>query len=142
MLRSNLQHFRAFLDIARDSMRHGCNLKLLGLAGMRKFGGALLTGLLLTVPATAQFQLDMQAEEIRRAEVRPAVIDLAVGEAGLTLPRLCDDEHGSLFISGRTPLLETSMNFTVMARVKRTPGGTVVITSEVGTDASVDAREN
>ena len=92
-------------------------------------------------PAAAQFVADVPADEIRRTEQRPAVMDMAVGEVGLTLPRLCLDDN-AVYISGRTPLLEKAMDFTVMVRVRREPGGKASLTSEVGKDSTVTAREN
>lgn len=91
---------------------------------------------LFSIPAAAQFQVDVPPEEMRRLMKSPAIGDLAVGEVGLTAyPRFCTSDDG-VRIYSRHGLLEESSDYGITYRVRREPGGMVSLTSVVGAKSS------
>lgn len=94
---------------------------------------ALVAG--LTAPAAAQFSVDVTADEMRRINATPAVVDLAVGEVGLVeYPAFCVD-GGKLQLYARTALAEDLSEYGVGYRAKRESGGAVALETVIGAKA-------
>lgn len=96
---------------------------------------------LFTLPSAAQFQVDVSPEEMRLLMKSPAIIDLAVGEVGLTAyPRFCTTDDGVMIYS-RHGLLEETSEYGITYRVRREPGRMVSLTSVVGAKSSSKPEE-
>jgi hypothetical protein len=95
-------------------------------------GRVLLTVVLfasLTGAACAggtSFKMDMSAAQIRKATSTPAVVDLAVGEAGTVQYLSFCSSNGSLFIAGASPLTTEKNDFNPSYLVEHDAAGYAV----------------
>lgn len=73
----------------------------------------------------AEFQMDKTGPEIRAAIKKPAIVDLAVGEAGIKNQPLFCVQDGKLFIVADLPLDDKKREYGVSFKVKRLPNESV-----------------
>jgi hypothetical protein len=93
------------------------------------------------LPVAAQFQADIGPEQMRQMMKAPAVLDLAVGEVGImNFPRFCI-EGTSVMVYARHGLGVQLSDYGVSFKVRREPGGSVSLTSQVGAKSSQTLQE-
>lgn len=78
---------------------------------------------------------------MRELRKTPAIVDLAVGEVGITaFARFCIHQGGA-YLYSRHGLVEAAGDYGVYYRVRREPGGAVSLTSVVGSKSSQTAAD-